>query len=142
VDLRLRAGTGQPDGHRHPGDDALALQSCLSGSEITARDQAISQAVQTIKAANTNVKVYLDGGHSAWNSRPTRAAGSRRPACSTPTLLHQRVELPALSNEAAYGRSIISYLESQGISGKHQVIDTSRNGGRPVTGAPTTTPIA
>src|SRR5947209_1335120 len=45
--------------------DSLALQSCLSGSQITARDQAISQAVQTIKAANPDARVYLDGGHSA-----------------------------------------------------------------------------
>ena len=32
-------------------------------------------------------------------------------------------------NESAYGRSILSALSGQGVSGKHQVIDTSRNGG-------------
>ena len=33
------------------------------------------------------------------------------------------------SSEAAYGRSISSALAGQGIANKHQVIDTSRNGG-------------
>jgi endoglucanase len=110
--------------------DSLALQTCLSGSEVGARDQAIAQAVQTIKNADPNAKVYLDGGHSAWNSATEQ--GSRLKAAGiqfadgffTNVSNYQR-----LSNEAAYGRSVISYLQSQGISGKHQIIDTSRNGG-------------
>jgi endoglucanase len=110
--------------------DALALQSCLSGSEITARDQAISQAVQTIKRADPNAKVYLDGGHSAWNSATEQ--GSRLKAAGiqyADGFFTNVSNFQPLSNEVAYGRSIISYLQSQGISGKHQVIDTSRNGG-------------
>ena len=110
--------------------DALALQSCLSGSEITARDQAISQAVQTIKRADPNAEVYLDGGHSAWNSATEQ--GSRLKAAGiqyADGFFTNVSNFQPLSNEAAYGRSIISYLQSQGISGKHQVIDTSRNGG-------------
>jgi endoglucanase len=110
--------------------DALALQTCLSGSEITARDQAISQAVQTIKRADANVKVYLDGGHSAWNSAAEQ--GSRLKAAGVQYadgFFTNVSNFQPLSNEVAYGRSIISYLQSQGISGKHQIIDTSRNGG-------------
>ena len=110
--------------------DALALQTCLSGSEVTARDQAISQAVQTIKRADANAKVYLDGGHSAWNSATEQ--GNRLKAAGVQYadgFFTNVSNFQPLSNEAAYGRSIISYLQSQGISGKHQVIDTSRNGG-------------
>ncbi|WP_329260105.1 glycoside hydrolase family 6 protein [Actinoallomurus sp. NBC_01490] len=110
--------------------DALALQSCLSGSEVTARDQAISQAVQTIKRADANVKVYLDGGHSAWNSAGEQ--GSRLKAAGVQYadgFFTDVSNFQPLSNEAAYGRAIISYLQSQGISGKHQIIDTSRDGG-------------
>ncbi|GLY88950.1 glycoside hydrolase family 6 protein [Actinoallomurus iriomotensis] len=110
--------------------DALALQTCLSGSETTARDQAIAQAVQTIKHADPNAKVYLDGGHSAWNSATEQ--GSRLKAAGiqyADGFFTDVSNFQPLSNEAAYGRSIISYLQSQGISGKHQIIDTSRNGG-------------
>ncbi|WP_344140500.1 glycoside hydrolase family 6 protein, partial [Luedemannella flava] len=46
--------------------DSIALQTCLSSSELSTRNNALSQATQTIKAANSNAKVYLDGGHSAW----------------------------------------------------------------------------
>jgi endoglucanase len=110
--------------------DALALQTCLNGSEVAARDQAIAQAVQTIKAADSNAKVYLDGGHSAWNSATEQ--GSRLKAAGVQYadgFFTNVSNFQSLSSEAAYGRSIISYLQSQGISGKHQVIDTSRNGG-------------
>ena len=110
--------------------DALALQSCLSTSEVATRDQAIAQAVQRIKGADTNAKVYLDGGHSAWNSATEQ--GSRLKAAGVQYadgFFTNVSNFQPLSNEAAYGRSIISYLQSNGISGKHQIIDTSRNGG-------------
>lgn len=110
--------------------DALALQTCLDGSELAARNQALTQAVQTIKGADPNAKVYLDGGHSAWNSAAEQ--GSRLKAAGVQYadgFFTNVSNFQPLSNEAAYGRSIISYLQSQGISGKHQVIDTSRNGG-------------
>lgn len=112
--------------------DSLALQTCLDGSELAARNQALTQAVQTIKGADPNAKVYLDGGHSAWNSAAEQ--GSRLKAAGVQYadgFFTNVSNFQPLSSEAAYGRSIISYLQSQGISGKHQVIDTSRNGGSP-----------
>ncbi|WP_433088830.1 glycoside hydrolase family 6 protein [Dactylosporangium sp. CA-052675] len=110
--------------------DALALQTCLSGTEVQQRDQAISTAVQTLKAANPNAKVYLDGGHSAWNSASEQ--GSRLVAAGVQYadgFFTNVSNFQPLGNELNYGRSIISYLQGRGISGKHQVIDTSRNGG-------------
>jgi endoglucanase len=110
--------------------DALALQTCLSGTEVQQRDQAISTAVQTMKAANPNVKVYLDGGHSAWNSASDQ--GSRLVAAGVQNadgFFTNVSNFQPLNNELSYGRSIMSYLQSRGINGKHQVIDTSRNGG-------------
>ncbi|WP_433200816.1 glycoside hydrolase family 6 protein [Dactylosporangium sp. CS-047395] len=110
--------------------DALALQTCLSSSEVQQRAQAISTAVQTLKSANPNAKVYLDGGHSAWNSASEQ--GSRLVAAGVQYadgFFTNVSNFQPLGNEQAYGRSIISYLQSRGISGKRQVIDTSRNGG-------------
>ncbi|MFB9446915.1 glycoside hydrolase family 6 protein [Dactylosporangium vinaceum] len=110
--------------------DALALQTCLSSSEVQQRAQAISTAVQTLKSANPNAKVYLDGGHSAWNSASEQ--GSRLVAAGVQYadgFFTNVSNFQPTGNEANYGRSIISYLQSRGINGKHQIIDTSRNGG-------------
>ncbi len=110
--------------------DSIALQTCLSGSDLTARDNALSTAVQTLKAANANAKVYLDGGHSAWNSASEQANRLRAAGVQFADGFFTNVSnFNPTSNEAAYGRNIISSLSGMGISGKHQIIDTSRNGG-------------
>jgi endoglucanase len=110
--------------------DSLALQTCLSSSDIQARDNALSTAVQTIKAANANAKVYLDGGHSAWNSATDQGARLAAAGIRFADGFFTNVSnFQPLSNEASYGRAIMSYLQSVGITGKHQIIDTSRNGG-------------
>jgi endoglucanase len=110
--------------------DSLALLTCLNSNEIQQRSQAISTAVQTLKAANPNARVYLDGGHSAWNSASEQ--GSRLVAAGVQHadgFFTNVSNFQPLGNELSYGRSIISYLQSRGINGKRQVIDTSRNGG-------------
>ena len=110
--------------------DALALQTCLSASDITARNQAISTAVQTIKSANANAKVYLDGGHSAWNSASDQANRLVAAGVARADGFFTNVSnFNSTANEASYGRSILSALSSAGVTGKHQIIDTSRNGG-------------
>lgn len=110
--------------------DALALQTCLSASDVTARDQALATAVQTIKAADSAAKVYLDGGHSAWNSASDQANRLKAAGVQYADGFFTNVSnFNPTSNEAAYGRSVISALEGLGVSGKHQIIDTSRNGG-------------
>ncbi len=40
--------------------------SCLNASEISERYTLLSQAVDTLKASQNVVGVYLDGGHSEW----------------------------------------------------------------------------
>ena len=54
--------------------DSLALQTCLSGTALSDRNSAISFAVGAIKSANPSAKVYLDAGHSAWNSASDQAS--------------------------------------------------------------------
>ncbi|HEY2674955.1 MAG TPA: glycoside hydrolase family 6 protein [Rugosimonospora sp.] len=110
--------------------DAIALQTCLSASDVTARDQALATAVQTIKAADSGAKVYLDGGHSAWNSASDQANRLKAAGIQYADGFFTNVSnFNSTANEAAYGRSIISTLNGLGVPGKHQVIDTSRNGG-------------
>ncbi len=110
--------------------DSIALQTCLSSSELTERNNALSTATRTIKSANANAKVYLDGGHSAWNSAATQASRLRDAGIQYADGFYTNVSnFQPTASEASYGRSIISSLEGMGISGKHQIIDTSRNGG-------------
>ncbi len=109
--------------------DSLALQSCLNATEINDRNNAIASAVRTIKAANPNAKVYLDGGHSAWNSATEQArrlslAGVR----SADGFFTNVANFRTTSDEIAYGKAIINAL---GASNLRQVIDTSRNGAGP-----------
>jgi endoglucanase len=110
--------------------DSIALQTCLSASDKAARDQALRTATQTLKAANPNAKVYLDGGHSAWNTAADQATRLVAAGVSVADGFYTNVSnFNSTANEAAYGRSVLSSLSGQGAAGKHQVIDTSRNGG-------------
>jgi endoglucanase len=110
--------------------DSLALQTCLSGGEISARNQALTTATQTIKAANPNAKVYLDGGHSTWNSAGETANRLRAAGVQYADGFFTNVSnFNSTSGEVNFGRAVISALASMGIQGKRQVIDTSRNGG-------------
>jgi endoglucanase len=108
--------------------DSLALQTCLSAGEITARDQALQTATRTLKAAGA--KVYLDAGHSAWNSAADQAGRLVAAGVADGDGFYTNVSnFNSTGNEAAYGRAILSALSGRGVTGKHQVIDTSRNGG-------------
>jgi endoglucanase len=111
--------------------DALALQTCLSVPDgVNARDAAISQAVQTIKGANPNAKVYLDGGHSAWNSAGDQASRLVAAGVRFADGFFTNVSnFNSTAGEINYGNSIITALNNAGVTGKHQIIDTSRNGG-------------
>ncbi|MEU7750865.1 glycoside hydrolase family 6 protein [Micromonospora sp. NPDC049171] len=110
--------------------DSLALLTCLSSSEINARNQAISTATRTIKSGNPNAKVYLDAGHSTWNSAGETANRLRAAGVQYADGFFTNVSnYNSTSSEANFGRAVISALNGMGISGKRQVIDTSRNGG-------------
>jgi endoglucanase len=110
--------------------DSLALTTCLDANALAARNQAISTAVQTIKSRNANAKVYLDGGHSTWNPANDQANRLRAAGVQFADGFYTNVSnFNPTSSEASYGRAILSALSSSGISGKRQIIDTSRNGG-------------
>jgi endoglucanase len=110
--------------------DSLALTTCLDGNALAARNSAISTAVQTIKSRNANAKVYLDGGHSAWNAAADQATRLRNAGVQFADGFFTNVSnFNSTANEINYGQSVLSELSRNGINGKRQVIDTSRNGG-------------
>src|SRR6185503_11176622 len=72
----------------------------------------------------------LDGGHSAWNSAGDQANRLRAAGVQFADGFFTNVSnFNSTANEANYGRAVLSALSSAGIGGKHQIIDTSRNGG-------------
>ena len=74
--------------------------------------------------------MYLDGGHSAWNSATEPANRLRAAGVQFADGFFTNVSnFNSTSDEANYGRAVISALNGMGVSGKRQVIDTSRNGG-------------
>ena len=108
--------------------DSIALQTCLSASEIAARNQALHTATQTLKAAGA--KVYLDAGHSTWNSAADAAGRLVAAGVADADGFYTNVSnFNSTPNEAAFGRAVIAALAGRGVSGKRQIIDTSRNGG-------------
>ncbi|GAA1777047.1 hypothetical protein GCM10009681_55400 [Luedemannella helvata] len=110
--------------------DSLALLTCLDANGIAERNNALSTAVRDIKAANGNAKVYLDGGHSAWNSASEQANRLRNAGIQYADGFYTNVSnFQPTSAEASYGNAIINALNSAGVTGKRQIIDTSRNGG-------------
>jgi endoglucanase len=110
--------------------DSIALQTCLSQAEIDARDAALNAATKTIKGANPNAKVYLDAGHSAWNDAGDAAARMIHAGIADADGFYTNVSnFQSTGSETAFGKDVIASLNGSGVTGKTQVIDTSRNGG-------------
>jgi endoglucanase len=110
--------------------DSIALQTCLSDSEIQARDAALHTATTTLKTANPSAKVYLDAGHSAWNAAAEAADRLVAAGVADADGFYSNVSnFNSTAKETTFGQSVLSALAGAGVAGKHQVIDTSRNGG-------------
>ena len=103
--------------------DALAQIHCLSGVDQATRLQLLSAAVSTLKQ-NAHVKVYLDAGHSNWIDATTMASELTKANVAQADGFALNVSnFMSTAGEVAYGQQI-----SPLISGKHFIVDTSRNG--------------
>ncbi len=119
----LAAGIGSAPAYIILEPDALAQISCLSAKDQQTRLWLISNAVSTLKN-NPNAKVYIDAAHSNWIDPTTMANYLRGANIARADGFALNVSnFMATSNETTYG----SQISSQ-VSGKHFVIDTSRNG--------------
>ncbi|MBV9448132.1 MAG: glycoside hydrolase family 6 protein [Streptosporangiaceae bacterium] len=107
--------------------DSLALQSCLSSSDASARDAAIAFAGQVLHTDDPNAKVYFDGGHSNWNSAAQQAAVLKAAGVTTDAngVFTNVSNFEWTNDELYYGQQILTDL---GDASLHLVIDTSRNG--------------
>jgi endoglucanase len=132
-DFAAGLGTGQVVIILEP--DSVALQSCLSSSDITTRDHALAQAVTTLKGADPNAKVYMDAGHSAWNAAPDQASRLAAAGVAKSDGIFSNVSnYMTTSDELTYDKSVLSSLGNP--PNLHVVVDTSRNGAGPAPGDP------
>ena len=103
--------------------DALAALGCLSAADQQTRMQLIAYAVQILKSKG-GISVYIDAGHSRWQSAATMVARLKTAGVASADGFSLNVSNFIASPELrTYGELI-----SAGVSGKHFIIDTSRNG--------------
>jgi endoglucanase len=103
--------------------DSLALITCLSDSQLQERYDLLKYATASLKAAG-DVRVYLDGGNSAWIPAGDMAARLTAAGVADADGFAVNVSNFHTTDETlAYADQIAS-----GANGAHFVIDTSRNG--------------
>lgn len=85
----------------------------------------------TKRLSKAGAWVYLDGGHSRWNSAATVAKRLKAAGVSHARGFSLNVSnFNATKAEVAFGRKVAAQLAKRGISSTHRrfVVDTSRNG--------------
>ena len=103
--------------------DAIAQIGCLSSADQATRLQLLSSAVTTLKS-NPNTTVYIDAGHSGWIDANTMASALTQANIARADGFSLNVSNYIATNiEVAYGQQVSAL-----VSGKHFVVDTSRNG--------------
>ena len=114
--------------------DSLALQTCLSSQQAADRDSALAFAGQAIHTADPAAKVYMDAGHSQWNSASSQAATLNAASVKTSAdgIFSNVSNFMATSDEVNYDKQVLAALGSP--SNLHIVVDTSRNGNGPAPG--------
>ncbi|MEW2521962.1 glycoside hydrolase family 6 protein [Actinacidiphila alni] len=114
--------------------DSIALTTCLTAQQQADRFASLSRAGSAIHAAAPNAKVYLDGGHSAWNSASEQANRLRSAGILTSAdgLFTNVSNFNTTSNEVNFAKNVLAALGNP--ANLHAVIDTSRNGNGPAGG--------
>jgi len=108
--------------------DVIA-HDCYGSTERAQINASLTYAAQKLKAASSQAKVYIDAGNSAW---------------LPPTVAGQRLQAAGIQYADGFSLNVSNYRTTEeatnyanqvrGIvgSGKHAVIDTSRNGNGPL----------
>ncbi|MGW6208090.1 glycoside hydrolase family 6 protein [Streptomyces sp. NPDC055089] len=114
--------------------DAIALADCLPSADRAARYASLARAGRTLHAADSNARVYFDGGHSGWHAASKQAAALRAAgaADSGDGIFTNVSNFHHTADEAAYARQVLAALGGPARLGA--VIDTSRNGNGPPEG--------
>ena len=109
--------------------DALAQVDCLSGGARTERSAMLRDAVGVL--AGTAAVTYLDAGNSGWVDAATMAQRLRDAGVDRARgFALNTSNFKRTADEEAYGERL-----SAALGGSHYVVDTSRNGNGPASGA-------
>jgi endoglucanase len=107
--------------------DSVALTTCLNSSQLADRNSGLSYAVTKLKSADPNAKVYMDAGHSAWNSASEQANRLTAAGVLNSDGIFSNVSnFNPTSNEVNFDKAVLAALGNR--SNLHAVVDTSRNG--------------
>ena len=107
--------------------DSVAQWDCLAVSAQTDRVTNLRAAVATLTASKS-IAVYLDGGHSNWQSVATMSSRLRSVDVGKVRGFATNVaNYNATAAEVLYGNQLSAAL------GTHFIVDTSRNGAGPAT---------
>ena len=110
--------------------DALAQLDCLSPSARGERTAMLRDALSVLRSA-TGAVVYLDAGNASWVPADQMAARLREAGVGTARGFSLNVSnFGRTAAQEAYGEDLAARL-----GGAHFVVDTSRNGLGPATGA-------
>jgi endoglucanase len=102
--------------------DALAGMDCLNPTDQGTRVGLLGHAVNVLRAAGA--LVYIDGGHSRWQSPATMASRLSAAGIASANGFALNVSnFHTTAEQVAYGNTVSGL-----VGGKHYVIDTSRNG--------------
>jgi endoglucanase len=103
--------------------DALAGMDCLSTTDQGTRTDLLKYAIATFRGLG-NTAVYLDAGHSRWQSAGTMASRLVGAGIKLANGFALNVSnFFATAEQIVYGNALSAL-----VGGKHYVIDTSRNG--------------
>jgi endoglucanase len=122
---------GSLRGHRtlvilEPDAVAQSVQGCLGPRATTVRYALLAHAVDTLRA-QPGIEVYLDAGHPGWISAERMAPALRRAGATRARGFSLNVaNFRTTSENLIYGTTL-----SRLLSGRHFVVDTSRNGNGP-----------
>jgi endoglucanase len=109
--------------------DGLAAMDCLSTADQDERVELLKYAIRTLKS-KPRAFVYVDAGHSTWRTANVMIDRLKRAGIEfADGFTLNNANFNTTDSEVAYGTQI-----SQGVGGKHFIIDTSRNGLGPYTG--------
>ena len=109
--------------------DAIAGMGCLNADQQAERLALLRYAVHAIEA-RPDAHVYIDAGHSAWQTPATIAGRLNQAGIDRAEgFATNNANFNLTADEVAWGEQV-----SAGVGGKHFVIDTSRNGLGPFTG--------
>lgn len=129
---QFAAGLGNRPAYIVLEPDVLPLMStCMSQSEQAETQASMAYAGQTLKAASSQVRVYMDIGHSQWlgvGDAAGRLQGAQVSA-SADGISVNTSNYNFTSDEVAYATAVLNAI---GDSSLGFVVDTSRNGNGPL----------